>query len=89
MDVLEGIECKKLRDLKREDFSGQCFFRNGCVVLAPLYEYEIELDRCDSPEKLLAWAFHLSGKRWMNRRLLRHFIKTVAAYHDISLRVSA
>ena len=77
-------EVKLLGDLRTEDFSDRCLIRERHVVLDA--DYAIELARCDSPEKILGWAHHLSGKRWMDRKLLRHFIRTVAGHHGIALR---
>lgn len=27
-------------------------------------QYEIDLDRCDTPMRVLSWIFHVSGKHW-------------------------
>lgn len=39
-----------------------------------LHEYDIEVTRCDTPEKILAWCEHLTEKTWMNLPLMRRFI---------------
>lgn len=28
------------------------------------YKYHVDLDRCQTPEELVAWIFHLAGKTW-------------------------
>ena len=42
------------------------------------YEYPIDLGRCDTPEKVLAWCEHLSHKNWVDQRMLREFIQLAA-----------
>lgn len=39
-----------------------------------LSPYDIELDRCDTPEKILAWVDHLTEKTWMTNDMFSEFI---------------
>ena len=41
----------------------------------PNYEYFIEKDRCKTHEDILAWVFHITEKKWVNRDMIREFIK--------------
>lgn len=38
------------------------------------YDYEIALDRIDSPAKILQWVIHLTEKTWMTTELMRQFV---------------
>ena len=39
----------------------------------PSYEFPIE-ERCDTPEKLLAWVAHLSSKEWFTNRVCKRML---------------
>lgn len=43
-------------------------------------DYEIALSTCKTGEQLVSWIFHLTEKQWMDRGILRRFIK-VASHH--------
>ena len=36
--------------------------------------YDVELNRCDTPEKILSWICQLLGKTWMTNLILDRFI---------------
>ena len=36
--------------------------------------YHVPKDRCDTPEKLLGWIYHLCEKGWVTRTHVRHLI---------------
>lgn len=42
------------------------------------FEYE---DRCDTPEKLVNWIDHLSGKNWCNTKIIHEIISTINDHH--------
>ncbi len=44
------------------------------------YGYWIEWSRVDTPEKVLGWVCHLSEKRWVDARTVRHFIRVVCEH---------
>jgi len=48
------------------------------LVIDVAYKYEIELSRCNTPEKILSWAYHLTSKIWMNTDLIAKFIEVAA-----------
>lgn len=39
------------------------------------HEYSVPLFKCSNYDEILSWTFHLSEKNWMNRDLLRHFMR--------------
>lgn len=43
-------------------------------------EYEIEFDRCKTPEAILSWVHHLNEKNWMTTEITTRFIE-VAGEH--------
>jgi len=60
----------------------RCVVRDGCIVLDG--NYEIALDRCDTPEKILACVCHLSSKRHFFG-LIEPFIRTSAEVSKIEV----
>lgn len=46
------------------------------IVINNSYDYNIEISRCNTPEKLLAWIRHLCEKEWMEFDILERFIDT-------------
>ena len=46
-------------------------------------EYEIALSSCDTYQKIVWCAFHLSEKNWMTVPVLRHFIRLACSYHGL------
>lgn len=61
----------------------------GCVELfdpeQEEFVYDIDLTRCDTPEKILSWVQHLSDKSWVSPRTLSGFVANACAYHNIIL----
>lgn len=47
--------------------------------------YEIERNACKTPEQIISWIFHLTGKQWMNREILIRFIKLASDNANINL----
>ncbi|MBN1085601.1 hypothetical protein JNO12_12710 [Erwinia aphidicola] len=47
--------------------------------------YEIALSSLKTPEQLVSWIFHLSAKSWIDRDVLRKFIKVVSEHLNIEL----
>lgn len=48
-------------------------------------EYDIALSSCKTAEQLVSWVFHLSGKQWVDRDILRRFIKIASERAGITL----
>lgn len=64
----------------QEELDRQVTIDGDWIVIDVAYKYDIELSRCNTPEKILAWAYHLTEKTWMNTDLIAKFIE-VAAEH--------
>lgn len=47
--------------------------------------YSIELDRCDTFEKIVEWIYHLSLKPWVTTKHIRLFISHAARFHNLPL----
>ncbi|WP_034912966.1 hypothetical protein [Erwinia sp. 9145] len=47
--------------------------------------YEIALDTIKTPEQVVSWIFHLSSKQWVDREMLRRFIKLASEHAGIEL----
>ncbi len=50
------------------------YFEDGFIVFSIVQDYEININRCDTKEKILEWVLHLTQKPWMNKELLNRFI---------------
>ena len=91
MDINEVFEMKSLSDCMEEYRANQkkldskIYIEDDYIVLNIDYKYFIELDRCDTPNKLLHWIYHLLGKVWMTTELLENFIVKVAKYHNFDI----
>jgi len=48
-------------------------------------EYEIALNTCKTPEQVVSWIFHLTEKQWVDRGILRRFIKLASHHAGIAL----
>ena len=48
-------------------------------------QYDIELSRINTEEKLLKWIFHLSEKQWVTREIIHEVIDKVAERFDLSV----
>lgn len=68
-----------------EYLSKAVYVSDGCITINVEYEYEIELSRCDSLEKILSWVAHLCEKTWMNTEILERFIQIAAQTHGLEL----
>lgn len=51
------------------------YIKDGFIVIHVVNEYPIALSRCNTPEKLLHWVWHLTEKTWMTNDVLRRFIE--------------
>ena len=66
-----------------------CRIDDDAIVLITggVDDYDIMLFKCDTHEKILQWAVHLSRKNWMTMDLLRAFIQTACGYHGLKTSV--
>ena len=74
-DILEAFD----RDLKE---GRETVYVEGDAIIIRLPQgdfYDIELNRCDTPEKILSWICQLLGKTWMTNLILERFITLASA----------
>ncbi|MEX9792216.1 hypothetical protein [Morganella morganii] len=48
--------------------------------------YEINIEACNTAEKLISWVYHLTEKQWMTVDLLRYFIQVASKKSNINIR---
>ena len=53
---------------------------DGYITIDIVYPYEFEVDRCNTPLKLLGWVYHLSEKTWATKDVLSMFILVVSEH---------
>ena len=68
-----------------EKLNKQVSVEDNHIVINVTYEYNIELSRCDTAEKLLHWVWHLTEKTWMMNDVLRRFIEVACRENKISM----
>jgi len=61
------------------------YIEGNNIIINAAYKYQVSITTCDTPEKLIAWTFHLTEKTWMNTKIIRHFIGLAARHSSISL----
>ena len=47
----------------------------------PTWDYEIQWNRVQNQDALIAWIDHLAGKRWVTPDVIRLFIGTVQSHY--------
>ena len=62
--------------LQDEKLAKQVYVSEGFLTIDVEYEYNIEIARCNTPEKILAWVLHLSEKTWMTVEIMERFVQT-------------
>ncbi|MEM1145199.1 MAG: hypothetical protein AAGI88_21685 [Pseudomonadota bacterium] len=63
----------------------QVYIADDHIVINVSYEYNIALSRCDTPEKLLHWVWHLTEKSWMTNEVMRRFIDVACRENKIEM----
>lgn len=80
---MEDLAERVKQDLVKE--SALCQVADGHISLADYPgdtpNYDIALDRCNTPEKVLGWVYHLSEKTWITSDHIRAFIKMACREH--------
>ncbi|WP_136799231.1 hypothetical protein [Desulfosediminicola ganghwensis] len=69
----------------RKDLEDAVKIENDLIILGPQGFYDIEISSCNTYEKILGWAFHLSEKTWMTTDVLRYFIRVACQASDIKV----
>lgn len=44
------------------------------IIRVDQWDYEIELERLNTPQKILGWVYHLCGKNWVTPSVIEEFI---------------
>ena len=70
---------------KDAELAKQIFVSNGYITINVKYEYNIELSRCNTHAKILAWVVHLAEKTWMTVELNERFILLAMAEANLEL----
>ncbi|MEM5521061.1 hypothetical protein [Sulfitobacter sp. AS59] len=86
-------EIRELARLHRERMDKAVFIDKGYIVISvnigpdgdQIHEYDIELSRCDSHEKILSWVEQLLEKTWMEPDVLSKFIQVALSEHGLEL----
>ena len=78
-------------EAQRELLDRQVQVKEGHIVLNStpeneLAEYNIALNRCDTPAKLLGWIRHLSEKTWLTMDMLDRFIAVACFENKIEVQ---
>lgn len=80
--IQNGFKCinlgQQLSEASSLGFKTDVFVEDGYVVINKVYPYAIEIERINTPEKLLNWIWHLSGKTWVDNKIIRDLITTVS-----------
>ena len=88
------MKVTKLEDMVKawmeseDELSKKVYIDDGSICINVEYEYPIDLVRCDTPEKLLSWVFHLSEKTWMTNDVMRRFVAVASSEHGFNLGLS-
>ena len=87
--LLRDVIPEAVAGIKREkkDLAGITIDEGWLTITWGGYEYEIELGRIDSAEKLLGWLVHLEEKSWVPKERLILFLKVVAAHFEFDIRL--
>ena len=87
--MVDGIkDLKKLREemlQHEEQLRKQVYVDGELLTINVKYEYQIELARCDTLEKILAWVVHLSEKTWISPDVLERFVHVACRHHGLKL----
>ncbi len=76
---------EEIKFVENDPLHKQCYLDGNFIVLNVRFPYEIELSRCDTPEKILQWSFHLGAKNWVSGLLINRFINLACQAHNLNL----
>ncbi len=68
---------------EEEELRKLCTLEDGHILLN--HFYNIDLDRCDTHEKILAWIYHLGEKTWVTPDMLRRFIAIACDANNLEI----
>ena len=70
---------------KESDQKRIVYIEDNFIIINAFNEYPIEVSRCDSSKKILAWVHHLTEKTSMTNEILRLFVTTSCKANNIEL----
>jgi hypothetical protein len=74
------------RLIENEERLRKLVYVDGDVITINVaYEYNIELKRCDSSEKILSWVVHLCEKTWITPEVIERFARLAAGKHGLKI----
>ncbi|NJM55420.1 MAG: hypothetical protein HC841_05465 [Verrucomicrobiae bacterium] len=84
-------EIKSMAEMEQEYIRSRAELRRSCRIehdailfqSADGLDYDIKLSRCDTYEKIVHWAVHLSAKKWITVPMLREFIRLACSHHGL------
>jgi hypothetical protein len=50
-------------------------------------DYSVHLDRCSTPEAILAWVRSLSEKTWITVPVIHEFVRLATEHHGIKVQI--
>jgi len=80
---------KKFDDAMQEWFKQQSLLAQQVkvegdhIIVNVHYEYNINVQDCNSYEKILQWAWQLSTKNWATKEIIMAFIRVACSYHGL------
>ncbi len=66
--------------MKHED---TIYIQDGAIVMNVRPMYVVEMERCNTPAKILEWVYHLSQKNWVDREVIERFILLACSANGI------
>ena len=79
------VELIRASDIKLGVKKSRVVASKNYITLKIGYNYDIELSRCDTTEKILSWVLHLSRKNWMTGDMIHDFITTACDKHNLDI----
>lgn len=73
---------------EEERLRKQVYVEDDHIVINVVTEYNVAKTRCDTPEKLLHWVWHLTEKTWMTNEIMRRFIEIACRENGIEMQNS-
>lgn len=80
---------KEMASASLEDYSRlkkQAYIENDYIIINVEYEYRVQLNQCDTLEKILDWCLHLNQKSWMAPGLLERFVSLACEANNVSFQ---
>ena len=97
MDADEPMEIYNLWEMEEkfkkhvQALEKQCYVEGEDIVIKLPDEvtdddYRVRLDRCSTPEAILAWVHHLAEKKWVTVPVIERFVEVATEHHGIKIQ---